>query len=169
MLKTAPVIIATCFGIMLTTQTGCVALSAFLGQKRSPTIDTSILKSQGYSIPPGGMPSPVQIDPSKGPRVVLEIRSGEGRHLETIPLPTDRGIFIEDLIQQAELSEQLGNLSVSIMRPNGGKPPLRLDCRTDKNGKATNVGENYALLPADHIIVYGDQRTMLERFIDNQM
>ncbi|GAB5403487.1 MAG: hypothetical protein Aurels2KO_17180 [Aureliella sp.] len=147
-----------------------MSISAMMGQKRSSTIDTTLLESQGYSIPPGGMPSPVKMDASKGPRVIMELRSDEGRHLESIPLPTDRGVFIEDLIQQAELHKELGNVSVSIMRPNGsGAPPLRLETRTDKKGKAASIGENYALLPGDHVIVYGDQRTLLERFIDDQM
>ncbi len=58
---------------------------------------------------------------------------------------------------------------VSIMRPTeAGGPPLRLDTRIDDSGKATNIGQNYALLPGDHIIVASDNRSSLERFIDKQ-
>ncbi|MCA9126759.1 MAG: hypothetical protein KDB22_06730 [Planctomycetales bacterium] len=154
---------------VMLSQSGCITLSALMGQKRTSGLDTSLLEAQGYSIPPGGMPSPVAADASRGPRVVLEVR-GDGKHLESIPLPTDRAIFIEDLVQQANLHEQLGKLSISIMRPNDhGGPPLRMDTRTDDKGRAINVGQNYALLPGDHIIAYHDERTLLEKFIDKQL
>ncbi len=152
--------------ISLMSSTGCISLSEILGQKRKDTLDTSYLKREGYSIPPGGMPTPVAIDPSRGPSVVLEVR-GDGNHLECIPLPKDKPIFIEDLVAQAQLSDKLGELSISIMRPNGpGLPPVRLDVRTDAKGKATNPGLNYAVLPGDHLIVLHDERNHLERFIE---
>ena len=149
---------------LLCTQPGCLLLNTFLPRKDRSTLDTSLLKAQGYSIPPGGMPAAVALDPNDGPRVVLEIRSDE-RHLETIPLP-EKGMFIEDLVQQAKLHENFGSLNISIMRPNGeGAAPVRLDMTTNDNGKATNVGQNYALRPGDHIIVLNDERTYFERFV----
>ena len=77
-----------CLGLigLLATQPGCVLLSAFLPRKASNQLDVSLLKAQGYSVPPGGMPAAVALDPNDGPRVILEIRADE-RHLETIPLP----------------------------------------------------------------------------------
>jgi hypothetical protein len=106
----------------------------------------------------------VVLDPSDGPRVILEVRADE-RHLETIPLP-DKGMFIEELIQQAKLNENFGQLSISIMRPNGeGAPPVRMDLTTNDAGKASNVGQNYALHPGDHIIVLHDERSYFERFM----
>lgn len=129
----------------------------------------SLLKAQGYSIPPGGLPAQVAPDPQGRPRVVLEIRSDE-RHLESIPLPAGGAMFIEDIVQQAKLHEKFGQLSISIMRPNGpGMPPVRMDVRTNSKGKATNVGQNYALRPDDHIIVLHDERSYLERFIENSL
>ena len=149
---------------LLATQSGCLLLSALLPRKPGNGLDVSHLKAQGYSIPPGGMPAPVALDPNDGPRVILEIR-GDKRHLETIPLP-EKGMFIEDLVQQAKLHETFGQLSISIMRPNGqGAPPVRMDMTTDDDGKATNVGQNYGLFPSDHIIVLPDDRSHLERFI----
>jgi hypothetical protein len=153
-------------GMILTLQSGCVSMSTMLGQKKSPTLDTSLLEAQGYSVPQGGMPSPVSPDATRGPRVVLEVRD-EGRHLESIPMPMDRSMFIEDLVQEAQLHERLGRLSISIMRPNGsGAPPVRLDVGTDDKGKAKSIGQNYALLPGDHIIVLPDNRSSLERWVD---
>lgn len=157
-------------GLLMSTQSGCITLSALMGQKRSPQLDTTLLEMQGYSVPPGGLPASIGLADSNQPQVVLEVRGdGKEKHLERIPLPTDRSVFIQDLVQQAQLSEHLGRLEISIMRPNGpAAPPVRLDLRTDDNGKPTSMGSNYALLPGDHIIVLNDQRSGLERFIAKQ-
>ncbi len=150
--------------MLLTSQPGCILLNVFLPRKPSNTLDVRPLAAQGFNVPPGGMPAPVQLDPSEGPKVVMEIRGGE-RHMEKIPLP-ENGMFVQDLVQQAKLHENFGQLSISIMRQNGSNPPLRLTLRTDDKGNVTNIGQNYALHPGDYIIVYQDQRNYLERFID---
>lgn len=157
-------------GCCLSTQSGCITLAHLIrGDTKSATLDTRLLEAQGYSIPPGGMPSPVAADPHGAPRVILEVRNGD-RHLESIPLSPERPMFVEDIVQQAQLHERIGELAISIMRPDGqGGPPVRLDLRTDLKGKATNIGQNYALLPGDHIVVNGDQRSGLERFVDKHL
>ncbi len=155
-------------GCCILSQSGCLTLSMLMGKSKSSTLDTSYLEAQGYSIPTGGMPSPVAADPNGAPRVILEVRDGE-RHLEAIPLPMDQPLFIEDLVQQARLHDRFGQLVISIMRPNGdGGPPVRLETRTDDSGKASSVGQNYALMPGDHIVVNSDNRSALERMIDTQ-
>ncbi len=162
-------LVALVVAFVLSSQSGCVLLNAFIGKSRTPGLDVSMLEAQGYSIPPGGMPLPVKAEADGKPRVVLELR-GDGRHLESIPLPTEKAMFVEDLVLQAKLHEQIGALSLTIMRPNGaGAPPLRLDSKTDDKGKAINIGQNYALLPGDHVIVYSDERSLLEKFIDTQL
>ena len=154
------------FGLCLLSQSGCLTLSAIMGKPKPGSLDLSMLEAQGYSIPPGGMPSPVATAPEGGPRVILEVRDG-GRHLESIPMPTDRAVFIEDIVQQAQLHERMGQLVINIMRPNAqGGPPIRMETRTDDAGKVTNIGQNYALIPGDHLVVVGDKRTGLERMID---
>lgn len=155
--------------LVLASQSGCITLSSLLGQKRGPTLDTSLLEAQGYSIPPGGMPTQVSAAASiSGPHIVMEIR-GDERHLESIPMPMDQPVFVEDIVQQARLHEQFGKLSISIMRPNqAGGPPLRLDVQTNSSGRATSLGKNYALMPGDHLIVINDQRSSLEKFVDKQ-
>ena len=158
-----------CLASMLVlTQTGCVTLSALMGEKRSASLDTSLLEAQGYAIPPGGMPSPVAPSAEGGPRVILEVR-GEERHLESVPLPVDRAVTIEDFVHEAKLDERLGAINVFIMRPNGTQPPVRLDTALSSKGKTTKVGTNYALLPGDHLIVMGDGRSPFERFVDTQL
>lgn len=147
---------------------GC-ALSSLISRK-SPQLDTSLLEAQGYSIPPGGMPSTMEEQDSSGePSIVLEVRGGEKRKARRVPLPVDRGVFIEEIIQQGNLHEHLGRIQASIMRPTAaGNPPIRMVVRFDDEGKATSVGQNYAVLPGDHVIIYEDQRSMLERFISEQ-
>ncbi len=158
--------LSTMLSLCLVSQSGCLTLSAFLGESKSGTLDTSMLEVQGYSIPPGGMPSPVAPDNNGAPRVILEVRDGD-RHLESIPLPMDRAVFIEDIVQQARLHDRFGELAISVMRPDKhGGPPVRLDTRTDDAGKSTNIGQNYALMPGDHIVVNSDNRSGLERIID---
>ena len=153
--------------LLVSSQTGCLTLSALLGQKRSPTLDTSLLEKQGYQIPRGGMPSPVGPNESGKPRVVVEIRDDK-THIESVPLPVDQAMFVEDLVQQAKLHEHFGRLNIAIMRPNGDAPQIRLDVKTDDDGKAANIGQNYALLPGDHLIVHVDQRSSLERLFMEQ-
>ncbi len=157
------VLLATC----LTLQTGCFTLSKLMGAKKSPTLDTSLLKQQGYSIPPGGMPSPVAPNPSGAPRVILEVRDGGEKHLESIPLHMDRAVFIENIVQDARLHDHYGQLVISIMRPTSeGSAPVRLEARTNDDGKVENPGQNYSLMPGDHIIVNSDDRSSFERMID---
>lgn len=164
---------ARCLSLLLicsvvSTQTGCLTLSSFLGQKGSPKLDTGLLESQGYNIPPGGMPAPVSPEMLSGPRVVLEIR-GEKRHLESIKLPMDRGVFIENVVQDAKLHEKFGDLNISIMRASGsGSPPIRLELSTNDQGRASDVGRNYGLLPGDHIIVIPDGRSGFQKYLDSQ-
>jgi len=153
---------------LLVSQSGCISLSSLFARKDASMLDTTSLKREGYSIPPGGMPSQVAPSSSGAPRVVLEVR-GEGKHLESIPLPVDRPMFIEDLVQEAKLHEHLGKLNISIMRSNGSNnPPIRLECGTDAKGKSTNISNNYALLPNDHLIVIADQRSSFEKFIEKR-
>ncbi len=151
----------------LLTQTGC--LTTFLGQKRSPKLDTTYLEAAGYSIPPGGMPSAVGQMSGDGQSIVLEVRQdGEKPHMERIPLPKDRPMFVETLVQEAKIHERLGGVNVSIMRPTGpATPPVRMDVRVKDTGKVKEMEENYALIPGDHLIVTYDQRTTLEMFMDN--
>lgn len=160
---------ASLVGCLLASQPGCT-LSSLL-KRKSPQLDTTLLEAQGYSIPRGGMPTPVSSEGAEVPSVILEVRGDEDQQkIKRIPIPTDQGVFIEDIVAKGRLSEVLGNLSISIMRPTAhGEPPIRLDLRTDDKGRATNIGSNYALRPGDHIIVNADQRSYLERFISSQM
>jgi hypothetical protein len=152
-------------------QTGCVTLEKIMRQNdREPgSLDTTLLQAQGYSIPPGGMPTGVDMQASDRPSIVLEVRSdGDKRHVERIPVPMDRGVFIEEIVQEAKLNDRIGKLRINIMRPNGPTaPPVRLDLYTDEDGKAATLGTNYALLPGDHVIVSKDETSAFKKWMQN--
>jgi len=139
-----------------------------LGVKREPTLDTTLLRAQGYSIPPGGMPRPlpegVQLD---GTNVVVEIRGDETK-IAAVPLPASKSVTIEDLYRKLELADSLGASEISIMRPSPNGPPVRLALMINGKGKATHPGHNYALHPGDRIIASSDGRSLFERFVDRQ-
>lgn len=156
---------------LLSTQPGCITLAALMGVKSSsPTLDTRMLEAQGYSLPPGGMPTAVEPDEQGRPRVVLEIRDKDDkRHVESIPLPEDGALFIQDVVKQAKLNEHFGGLHISIMRPTtGGAPPIRLQVRTDRDGKVAQLGTNYGLFNGDHIVVVESNESAIERFLKSQ-
>ncbi|GIW99542.1 MAG: hypothetical protein KatS3mg111_2875 [Pirellulaceae bacterium] len=151
-------LVAGC-GALLACQPGCLVLDQFIqgGRGERRALDVSHLEAQGYSMPPGGLPTSVTDDASSGPSIVLEVRNGDAPHLERIPLPIDRPVFVQDIVQQANLHKQIGRLQIAIMRPVGpGQPPLRMDVRTDGKGQTTSMGTNYALVSGDHLIVTKD-------------
>jgi hypothetical protein len=144
-------------------QTGCTSFSDLMGRKRTGRMDTSHLKAAGYSIPPGGLPAPVNSD---GRSLVLEVR-GSKHHVEQIRCDGQKPMFVEDLVRDAKLHERLGGMQLSILRPTGSNlPPVRMDVLVKDSGKVAKLEQNYALLPGDHIIVNPDSRSSLEQFVD---
>lgn len=144
-------------------------MTKMLGGRQGSIYDTTMLKAQGYSLPPGGMPSALPASMVRdASSVVLEIRGDEPK-MTAISLPEEQTITVEDLARKAELSDLLGNCQVSIMRPNGNQPPVRLDVRLNAKGKASNPAQNYGIRPGDHLIVIGDGRSHLERFVDRHL
>lgn len=94
--------------------TGC---SALMGQKiKVPTsnLDMDSLKASGYR--PGMATAPVQESEDGRPSVILEVHDGK-KHLERIPLPSDKPTYIADIVRDAKLIETLGRIDLSIMRP----------------------------------------------------
>ncbi len=153
-------------------QSGCVTLESILRpgkSQQSGGLDTALLEAQGYSLPPGGMPAEVDAATSTKPSIVLEVRADKNkRHVERIPVPMDRGIFVEDVVQEAKLHDRIGKLQISVMRPNGPTaPPVRLEVYTDEDGKAATLGTNYALLPGDHVVVNEDRSSSFQKWLQS--
>lgn len=159
---------AVTLAVILALQTGCVSLSSFLGQKRKPGYDLSMLQAQGYQIPPGGLPSklPDSIKLSDN-EFVIEIR-GDEKQMATIPLDAERGMTVEELAKKADLADKLGRANLFIMRRSSATP-IRLDAKLDGNGRCVDPGHNYALRPGDHVIAMGDGRSLFERFVDEKL
>lgn len=155
--------------LLASSQTGCISLTSFL-RSDSPTLDTKMLEAQGYVIPHGGMPMEVAKGDSTKPHVVMEVRlANEKRHVERIPIEADKAVFIQDLVQQAQLHKKIGALHISIMRPTDGGPPVHLPLSTDSDGKATSMATNYAVYPGDHLIVVEDNESAVEKLIRGQL
>lgn len=153
--------------LTLVTQSGCLTLSSFLGQKRKPGIDTSML---GYQIPPGGMPSQVpESIQLTGSEFILELRGSE-KQMAAIRLDPEKGMTVEEMVKKTNLTDKMGRPNIYIMRPTlDAGTPIRLDSKLDGKGKCVNPGNNYAIRPGDHVIAVDDGRSLFERFIDEKL
>jgi hypothetical protein len=161
-----PLVLAVCW--LLASQSGCISLNSFLGEKRKPGYDLSMLQAQGYQLPPGGMPS--TLPPSvqlTGSEFILEIRDSE-KQMAAIPLDPEKGMTIEEMARKAELPDKLGRANLFIVRLTSAAP-IRLDAKLNGKGQCVDPGHNYSLRPGDHVIAIGDGRTLFERFVDEQI
>ncbi len=150
---------------LLTASTGC---SALFGQReKGPmgNIDMKSLQAAGFN--PGAAPVPVEPSQDGRPTVVLEVRDGK-KHLERIPLSPDKPTYIGDIVRDAKLTDRLGRINLSIMRPSGtSAPPVRMQVDFDTRGKNVMEEQNYSLRPGDHIVVAPDDTTALDRLMAN--
>lgn len=147
------------------TLTGC---SSLLGSRqRGPLDDLDLdgLKAAGYSVDSHGVSAPIPVKDDGRPSIVLEVNDGK-KHLEKIPLPAEKSTFVGDIIREAQLTDRLGRVDVTILRPAGpGLPPVRMDVDFDSRGKNVMEGQNYSLRPGDHLIVRKNTEGFLDRFM----
>lgn len=146
--------------LLLFTSSGCAAL---IGKRYSESdkIDLTPVKKEGYTVGPYGVMQPLPtVDES--PSVVLEVNHGK-RSFERIPLVPNQPMFIADLVRDAEFHRKIGKVRVTILRPNGTNPPVRMDVDFDPSGKRVEEGMNYSLRPGDHVVVIADDRSFLNR------
>ncbi len=145
--------------------TGCTSL---LGEKpKGPldNLDIKGLKAAGYTMGPSGAEVPTALPDDGRPSIVLEVHDGK-KHLERIPLTTEKPTFIGDIVKDAQLVERIGRVDISILRPNGAnQPPVRMDVDFDAKGRQVMVDQNYSLRAGDHVIVRKNSETFLDRMM----
>lgn len=149
--------------LTLVSSSGC---STLVWNKQKSQFDTTALKTEGYDVRSLGSQSALAaLPPSNKPSIVLEVHHN-GRHMERIPLPTDRPWFVQDLINEAEIQKRIGVTRIQIIRTVGpAQPPLVLDVPVSADGKDINAGQNYSLCPGDLVVVKANNITMLERMV----
>lgn len=148
---------------MIASSVGC---SALVWNKPKSQFDTTSLKREGYDVKAlGSMSSMPSLPASQSPSIILEVHNN-GRHLERIPLPSDRPWFVEDLVHEAQLQKRIGTLEIVVIRPMGEqKPPLVLEVGVSEDGKQINAGQNYSLNPNDHVVVRANNVGIFERML----
>ena len=149
-----------CCMLLVASTSGCAAL---IGRKYSESekIDLTPVKKEGYSIGPYGVMQPMSTA-DESPSVILEVNQGK-RSFERIPMVPNQPMFIADLVRDADFYRKIGKVQVTILRPNGTNPPVRMDVDFDPSGKRVEEGMNYSLRPGDHVVVMADDSTFLNR------
>ena len=145
---------------------GNLGCSSLVWNKPKGQFDTTALKTEGYDVRAMSSQSAMaMLPPSTTPSVVLEVHHN-GRHMERIPLPTDRPWFVQDLVSEAELQKRIGVTEIQIVRavapPN---PPLVLEGGVSADGKSVDAGQNYSLAPGDLVIVRANNVGIFERML----
>jgi hypothetical protein len=129
-----------------------------------PGVDLESARMAGYEVGPTGIETIVPVKSDK-PSVVLQVND-RGRHMEQIPLPDDKPMFVGDVVEDAQLVEKLGRISLTILRPNpNGGPPIRLPVDFDAKGKRVVEGQNYSVREGDQIVVTPAKKGFLQGLI----
>jgi hypothetical protein len=143
--------------------TGCSSMFGDRSREPIDGLDTRAMREAGYNFDERGAQRALPPNDGK-PSVVLEVRNGK-RHLERIPLPPDKPMFLQDIVDDAKLVDKIGKIEVTILRPTGAaSPPIRMDADFDSETKRVVIGQNYAVQPNDTIIVSKDTRSWLDSF-----
>lgn len=141
--------------------TGCSSLLGDRSKEPGSGLDTRAMRTAGYSFDERGAQRVLPTGDGK-PAVILEVRDNK-RHFERIPLPAEKPTFVQDIIDDAKLTDRLGKIQVTILRPNGASsPPIRMDADFDPATKRIVAGQNYAIQPNDQILVSKDSRSWLD-------
>lgn len=153
--------------IALCGSTGCSSLFGARQYGPLDNLDRDSLKKQGYAIGPDGTEMPAAVKDDGRPSIVLEVHDGK-KHMERIPMPADKPMFIGDIVKDAQLVEKVGRLELVIMRPTGPNlPPVRMMVDFDSQGKYVMEGQNYSLRPGDHVVVRKDSTSSVDRWVQN--
>lgn len=145
---------------------GC---TTFFGKRYSPAekIDMTPIKKEGYTIGANGVLTPLPTG-TDAPSFILEVHDGK-KSLERVPLVPGQPMFVADLMRDADFYRKVGRVQVTILRPNGNNPPVRLEIDFDESGKRVEEGMNYSLRPGDHVLVKADDRSMFSQMVGSSV
>lgn len=150
------------FVFLMFASTGCTAL---IGRSYSDSekIDMTPVKKEGYTVGPHGV---MQVLPTSDetPSIILEVNHGK-RSFERVPLVPGQPMFVADLMRDADLYRKVGRVKVTILRPNGNNPPVRMDVDFDAKGKRVEEGMNYSLRAGDHVVVTANDKNFMDRLL----
>lgn len=152
--------------LFATAHSGCAAL---IGKSYSDAdrLDMTPVVKEGYSVGAHGVMQPLP-STEDNPSIILEVNNGK-RTLERVPLVAGQPMFVADLMRDAELHKKIGRVKVSVLRPNGSNPPVRMDIDFDATGKRVQEGMNYSLRPGDHVIVSADSRNFMSKLFNGSV
>jgi hypothetical protein len=157
-----------CLGVTLF-GSGCTSILNDKAKGPLDNLDFTQLKREGYPVGVAAASVPMANDPDAAPSVILQVNKGK-THMERIPLPSDRPMFVADLLKDAQLVEKVGRIQVDVYRPTGpNQPPVRMRVDLDSKGRNVMEGQNYSLRPGDRIVVSPNRKTSLDRFMDRMV
>jgi len=157
-----------CLGVTLL-GTGCTSILNDKAKGPLDNLDFTQLKREGYPVGVAAASVSMANDPDAAPSVILQVNKGK-THMERIPLPSDRPMFVADLLKDAQLVEKVGRIQVDVYRPTGpNQPPVRMRVDLDSKGRNVMEGQNYSLRPGDRIVVSPNRKTSLDRFMDRMV
>jgi hypothetical protein len=141
----------------------CSGCTTFMGKNYSPAdkIDMTPVMKEGYTVGPHGVMQPLP-QTEDSPSIILEVNRGK-RTFEKVPLVPNQPMFVADLMRDADFQRKIGRVRLTILRPNGSNPPVRMDVDFDATGKRVEEGMNYSLRAGDHVIVTADSTNFMSR------
>ncbi|MFM8173491.1 MAG: hypothetical protein ACKN81_08105 [Pirellulaceae bacterium] len=162
------IVAGLCLGVTLL-GTGCTSILNEKAKGPLDNLDFTQLKREGYPVGVAAASVAMANDPEAAPSVILQVNKGK-THMERIPLPSDRPLFVADLLKDAQLVEKVGRIQVDVYRPTGpNQPPVRMRVDLDSKGRNVMEGQNYSLRPGDRIVVSPNRKTSLDRFMDRMV
>jgi hypothetical protein len=143
----------------------CSGCAGLMGKNYSDAerIDMTPVKKEGYTVGPYGVMQPLPTAEEE-PSIILEVNHGK-RSMERVPLVSGQPMYVADLMRDADIHRKIGRVKVTVLRPNGSNPPVRMDIDFDSSGKRVQEGVNYSLRSGDHVVVTADNRTFMNRLL----
>lgn len=154
------------FAVFMIATVGCSVFNDRNGKNSG--FNTDAAKALGYTLGNNGFEHGMPMS-SDQPYVFLEVFNKK-QNVERIPMPADRPMFVDDILQEAKLSQRLGRIDVVILRPTGpNRPPVRMEVDVDARTGNVVHGQNYSLRPGDKVMVSKNRESAFDRMVGSIM